>query len=186
MPKAKRKSPVSEHTILTVRVESHEANLEAGISHDALSPEHAWDLDLDEPLYTFATQIEIRGTVIYPENRTGEAWELTIYDGRRSHYLTATLKDTHVRDERGSPQYRTYRGKHIPVLKPPKGMGIVDKVRGKRAIRSWLYVSPRFLSDALALLGQGRTLYLAAHEVKDGRDRRLRSLRLQTSDPSDE
>ncbi len=188
MPRERRsESPKQEQIHLSIRVERYKASVEAGINPDALAPEYSWDLDMDEPLYSFTTQIEVSGTVTYPEKRAGEAWEITIYDGRRlSHYLDATLKSIQMTDDRGAHRYRTYRGKDVPVFQPPKGMGHVGKVRGERAMRAWFYVSPRFLSDALVLLGQGRTLYLAARESKEGRTRRLQGLSIQTSDPAEE
>lgn len=185
--KSRSESTKQEYTHLSIRIERYEASIDAGINHDALAPEYAWDLDMDEPLYSFTAQIEVFGTVTYPEERAGEAWEITIYDGRRlRHYLDATLNSIHTVDDKGVHQYRTYRGKDVPVLRAPKGMGHVAKVRGEHALSAWLYASPQFLSDALVLLGQRRMLFMAAHESREGRTRRLQSLSIQTIDPAEE
>jgi hypothetical protein len=64
--------------------------------------------------------------------RTGNVYELTVYgDDAPSRSLQAKLEDIQVRDERGILQYRTYRGRQVPVYKPPHGLGLLQKERGK-------------------------------------------------------
>ena len=51
-------------------------------------------------------------------------YELTIYgDDVPSRRRNATLRDAQARDERGSPQYRKYRGREIPVYNRPRAWG---------------------------------------------------------------
>jgi len=189
MPRAKKrqKKPGDEHTFLGIRVERYEASMEAGVNHGVYAPQLAWNLDDDHPLYEFNTRLMIVGVATYPEGREGDSYEFRISaDNVGAFDIRATLKDVQVRDEHGSPKYRSYRGRQVPVYIPPKGMGLIDKVRGEPRWTAWLRVLPCFASDALVLLRSDRTLFLAVHERKRDRTRWIQSLSLQTTDPSEE
>jgi hypothetical protein len=187
MPRKRKrqKRAEEEHTHLAIRVERFEASVEASVNHNVYTPNFAWDLDDDDPLHQFTTRLTLIGVATYPENRVGDAYELILY-GDNSRRLSARVKDVQARDKHGSPEYRSYRGREIPVYNPPSGMGLLDKIRGEPRWTAWLHVSPRFTSDALALLSKGRSLFLAIHECKRERARWVRSVRLQTNDPAEE
>lgn len=188
MPRKKNpKKPEVEHAHLSVRVEHYEASARAGINHYAFSPQDAWDLEDEDPLYEFAMELRIFGIVTYPEHRAGNEFELTVYgEGARTRRLNLKLKDIQARDKNGVPQYRQYRGKQIPVYDPPSGMGMIEKVRGKQQWTAWLHGSSQFAADALALLGHSRELFLGIHERKAARARWIQAVTLQTTDPADE
>jgi len=182
-----RKKPETEYSYVEIRVDGYEASTEASINYHVYSPQLAWDLDDDDPLYKFGTRLTITGTAIYPEDRAGETFEFTIVGSDSpSHRLNLTLKDVQKRDQRGAPEYRTYRGKQVPVYQTPKGIALLDKVRGKRRWAAWLFVLPRFTTDVLTLLGQGRQLYISLHEQKHERSRWVRAWALETKVPEDE
>ncbi|TIN77516.1 hypothetical protein [Mesorhizobium sp.] len=166
-------------------MEQCEASVEACINHDVYAPQYAWDLDDDDPLHQFRTQLTVTGVATHPEERAGDGYELTIYSDN-SRRLGETVKDAQARDEHGSPQHRSYRGRQIPIYNPPAGMGLIEKIRGEPRWTAWLHVSPRFVSDALALLSNERSLFLAIHERKSGRVRWVQGLGLKTTDPSEE
>lgn len=183
----RQKQPEEEHTHLALRVERCDASVEAAINYNVYAPESAWNSDDDDPLYRLTTRLTVAGISTYPEERAGETYEVTIYgDNLGSGDIRATLKDVQERDEHGSPKYRQYRGRQIPIYKPPRGMGLIDTIRGEPRWTVWLRVSPRFTSDALALLDNGRSLYLAIHERKMNRTRWVQSVSLQTTDPAEE
>ncbi|RUX42924.1 hypothetical protein EOA33_30635 [Mesorhizobium sp. M4A.F.Ca.ET.050.02.1.1] len=183
----RRKQTVEEHTHLGIRVEHYEASVEAAVNYNVYSPQSAWNSDDDDPLYRFTTRLIVAGISTYPEERAGDRYEVTIYgDNLGSGDVRATLKDVQERDEYGSPKYRSYRGRQIPIYNPPSGMGLIDKIRGEPRWTAWLRVSPRFTSDALALFGNGRSLFLAIHERKRDRARWVQSVSLQTTDPAEE
>jgi hypothetical protein len=46
--------------------------------------------------------------------------------------------------------------------------------------------APRFLNDALLLLGHGMNSFLAIHERKEKRSRWVQGVTLQTADPAEE
>jgi hypothetical protein len=183
----RRTKPKEAHTHLAIRVERYEVSVGASINHNVYAPQYAWRLDEDDPIYKFIMHLTITGKSTYPKDRAGETYELTIYgNDAPSQRHNATLKDAQVRDERGSPQYRAYRGRQIPVYDPPKGLGLLSKIRGEPRWAAWLFVPTRCANDMLVLLSQGRDLFLAVHERKNGRTRWLQGMELQTNDPAEE
>jgi hypothetical protein len=97
---------------------------------------------------------KISGTCKYPDKRAGDSYHLTLYgDASPSRGIYAKLKDAQLRDKYGAPKYRTYRGRDIPVYDAPKGLAVLDKVRGKSEWTAWITVTPRLVSDMLGLLG---------------------------------
>ncbi|MGX5842694.1 hypothetical protein ACWGTI_18415 [Mesorhizobium sp. ArgA1] len=181
------KKPGEEYTQLAIRVERCDASVEAAVNYNVYAPETAWNSDDDDPLYRCVSRLTIAGVSSYPEERAGETYEVTIYgDNLGSGDIRATLKDVQERDKHGSPKYRHYRGRQIPIYNPPPGIGLIDKIRGEPRWTAWLRVSPHYTSDALALLRNGRQLFLAIHEFKKGRKRWVRSVSLQTTDPAEE
>jgi hypothetical protein len=164
---------------LTIRVESYEARLEACVNCNVYAPQNAWNLGEDDPLYEFTNQVTIAGISTYPRGRAGDAYELTILGhDAPSLGLRATLKDVQARDERGGLRYREYRGRQIPIYTPPKGLGLLNKVRGEARWTALLFVAPRFVNDVLALLRHQRNLFLAVHERQDEPARWVHGLRL--------
>lgn len=189
MPRKKKRQskPQYKHTLIAVRVENYEVRADAGVHHYVYQPHYAWrDID-DDPLFEFSTHIEITGASIYPEDRAGDSYEITIHsETAESARINAKVKEVQARDEYGAPQYRQYRGKSVPVYNPPEGVGHLNKIHGEKKFTGWVFAPPRFLSDYLMLLGQGRELYLSLHERRLQRHRWLHHLSLQTSDPAEE
>ncbi len=189
MPKKKKrqKVPDDEHAHLAIRVDGYEAKIGATINHNVFAPQFAWNLEDDDPLFEFVTQLVISGTITYPEERSGASFEITfLASNTGSKDFQSTLKDVQARDEHGVPEYRIYRGRQIPIYKPPKGMGLVDKIRGEASWVAHLRVSPSFVSNALALLTTGRRLFLAVNERKSDQTRWIQSANLQTTNPAEE
>lgn len=187
MKKKTQRKALETFTDLTIRVERNELKVGASINYNAREPQYAFRLDDRDPLYRFTVQVELRGVVSWPDHRWGEKFELTIYgedSPSLAHHLT--LKDVQERDENNSPKYRQYRGKHIPVYVPPRGLGHLQKERGEKRWSAWLFTPTRFASDILLLLGSGRELFLGLREQKEGRDYWIADFSLQTKDPTEE
>jgi hypothetical protein len=183
----RKRQPNEVHTQLAIRTERYEACTEASINHHVYAPQYAWTIDENDPLYEFTTRLTIIGISIHPKERAGDTYELMIYgDNAASQRHGATLKDVQVRDERGSLQYRTYRGREVPVYAPPKGVGHLNKVRGESRWTAWFFVPTRFVNDMLVLLNHGGNLFMAIHERKDNRARWVQSITLQTNNPAEE
>jgi len=185
--KKSRKKPEVIHETLSIIINAYEICSNAGVNHDVVSPEYAFNLDLDDPLYEAKTQLTIEGTGQYPRDREGHKFEVTIYgDDAPSRLMDLQLKDVQERDKYGSPKYRSYRKQELPVFKDINGMALLSKVRGENAWTAWINVAPRAVTDMLLVLREERTRYLSIHEVKEARNRWIRSIRVQTTDPMDE
>ena len=183
----RQRKPEEVHSQLAIRVERYEACVNASINHDVYAPQYAWRLNDDDPIYKFTAQLTITGVSMSPKGRAGDIYELTIYgDDAPSFRHNATLRDAQARDERGSPQYRAYRGRQIPVYDSPKGLGLLHKVRGEPRWTAGIFVPTRFLNDMLVLLSHGRNLFVAIHERRDDRTRWVQGIDLQTDDPAEE
>ncbi len=185
--KARRRSPKEVHTRLAIRVDGYETRVEAAINRYAHEPRYTWGDTEDEPLYHFLPHLDITGTSTYPDDRAGAVYELTIYGedspNSRIHWK---LQDIQAVDEHRVPKYREYRGKSIPVYVPPKGMGTLDRVPGEARWRGAIFVPPRFISDLLIVLGNGRTLFMAIEERKIQRQHWIQGVCVQTTDPAKE
>jgi hypothetical protein len=72
------------------------------------------------------------------------------------------------------------------VYELPNGIGPPERVRGTKDWTGWCWVSPRTVSDMLALLPNVQPLYISIHERKIGRKRWINGLTLQTTDPAEE
>lgn len=79
-----------------------------------------------------------------------------------------------------------YRGREVPIYRPPHGLGVIDKARGEPEWRTSLFVKPGFVDRWLALLGSSRELFISLHECRTGRKRWVRGIELITSNPEED
>jgi hypothetical protein len=166
-------------------VKNYDARVSTSINHDTYNQGDSWTVE-DDPVYRFTTELTITGVSTYPEERAGDIYELTIHgDDAPSRGHDTKLKDVQARDKRGSLQYRTYRGKDVPVYDRPRSLGPLNKMRGESRWTGWLFVPTGFVRDMLVLVGHDRDLFLALHERRSGRKRWIHGLSLQTSDPAE-
>lgn len=185
--KTRRRKQVEEYTHIALRVDGYEARVANSVNSYAHEPKYSWRDTEDEPLYHFLGRLIIVGTSTYPDERAGETYELTIYgEDSPDSWINRKLKDVQLVDEHHVPKYREYRGKRIPVYAPPKGIATLDKVHGAPRWHGAVFVSPRFITDLLILLGHTRKLFMAIHERKIERQRWIQSVSLQTTDPAEE
>ena len=180
MPKAKRKTnkPAVEHEYIAVTIDKYEISTRAGINYEALDTKSQHD---DVRIYDFSTNIEIEGTIDYPDARKGHRQRLTIYTGD----FEDTLNDHHVLDKDGNDKYSNKRGGCKAMYDPPKWIGLMDKVRGELAWQGHVSVSPQSASNMLTLFSQPKQLYLAIDEFKENKYRFIRHVSLQTNDAAE-
>ncbi len=178
----------AEHSFIAIRVDRYDVGAEASINYQVEQPQYAFgDLTDDEPVYKYVTHLKITGAATHPEERAGERYELMIYgDDSPTRNVHLKLRDVQVKNDYNSPQYREYRGRRIPVVNPIPGFTILNRDRGDGTWMSSINIAPRLVSDMIALLGTGRTVYLALHECKARRVRWVRRIGLQTIDPATE
>jgi hypothetical protein len=189
MPRKKksRRKPGPTYTQLAVRLERYDVQSEVGVTFYLERPELAFhDVD-DDPVFEHITRLVLIGTSTYPAERAGECFELTIrgYDGPSSR-VDLKLRDMHLLDADRVPRYREYRGQTFPVYRPVPGIASMSRAGRKSPWTAWINLQPRLVTDMVVTLGLRARLYLAISETKQGRDRWIRQLSLQTSDPSNE
>jgi hypothetical protein len=185
MPRNRKKpKTVEQHTFLGVKVDQYQvrSSTELNLILRAGSP---WDEDPDAPVYSASTYIELLGTCIYPETRVAETYQLCIY-GKEPTKPVIKISALHERGEDGLLKYREYRGVSLPVYRRPQGLAKLDRRRGSGEFTMAVFASHLIVTDWLVLLASGRTLYVAIHEMKSGRDRWAQSVSLQTTDPATE
>jgi hypothetical protein len=181
---SRRKKTTEEHTHLAIRVEGFDARAEAGLHIDLLSSRPVFATK-DDLVFPASTKLILRGRSTYPEERAGDAYEITLW-GEKSGRAKLTLKDIHVHDDHHVPLYRKYRDEEVPVYEVPSGLATLERRRADRVWQAWITDEPRLVSDMLLLLRLERPLFLAMHEMKVERRRWIRSISLQTTDPSQE
>ncbi len=185
LKRKKTQKPQEVHTDIVIQVEGYDVDVGAAVNYVVYGPQYAWNIDDRDPLYKFTTRLVIRGLSTYPQERAGDQYILTIYgDDAPSQDIHLTLKDAQKRDEEyGSPQYKEYRGRNIPIYQPPSGFGLIEKIRGERQWTAWLHAPTRFTNDLLTLLSHSRPLFLSLRERKNDRARWVHGMGLQTVDP---
>jgi len=170
------------HTYLSLQVLDFSLHINAGISHKAI--EHGFSAS-DTPIYSFKSDIEIIGKCMCPEERADCFYTVHIHgENLKSKDLDITLQEFQVKNKDGSPKYKKRKDGYFPIYDPPKSIGFVEKVRGKNRWNAYAFVAPETVTDMLTILTNVRPLFVFIHEVKEARNRRLRSISLQTSDPS--
>ena len=172
------------HTHLGIRVEKVEARIGTGLNHDLVSRNPFSDSPKDF-VFEFGAAVVFHGVAIYPPERQGEKFEIQAV-AKVSGRPRLTFKDVQEHDKDGLPVYRKRRENQVPVYRPPNGLGVLERRRYDEVWYSYLFVEPAFCSNALAMIGLNRQLYLAVHEVKVERRRWIRGLSIQTTDPTDE
>lgn len=185
--KSRRRPPTEAHSHLVIAVEGHQTSVSARINHYAYEPQYAFRLLEDEPVYQFSNRLVASGTIVSEGKSAGDRCVVTLYgDPSPAFNLDARLEDIAELDAHGSPRYRTFRGKEVPVYRPPKGLGVIEKVRGEPLWQTSLFVKPVFVDRWLALLGSSRDLFISLHECKLGRKRWVRGVELGTANPEEE
>ncbi|MDB4409293.1 hypothetical protein N9235_00560 [Gammaproteobacteria bacterium] len=180
----KTKKAQEEYTFLGLELTGYKAAVDAAINYEVKNLRNCFS---DTRIYRFDSSVEITGTCIYPDERALENYEISVYGREESSgELDLTLKDCHVLDDDYTPKYRKIRGKEVPVYKIPKGLGLLNRIRGTKNWSGYAWVPPRTVSDMQVLLVGTRPLYLALHELKIGRHRWIDSLTVQTTNPAEE
>lgn len=173
-----------EHAQIAIRVDHHDVFVSAGLNLDLVAPEYALNLDERDLALECVSRLVIRGTGIDPKSRVGHQFEFSISgDDAPSKGVALTLKDKQLRDEYGVPKYRAYREREIPMYRDSDGIALLSKTRGQNLWAAWINVAPVVVSDMMVLLQTDRQMFISMHEFKEGRNRWIRRIEVQTSDP---
>lgn len=186
MPSRAKKSGDKEvHTHLFCEVAGYDASVSTKVNPIAYQPEYGWRSDPSDPVYELQSQLELSCDVIYPNRRAGTHIEMTIYSEKEGRIdLGAQLADIEAKDEHGATRFRDYRGRTLPIYRPPLGLGVLEKVRGEPVWTAAFFVAQELVDQWLALLTARSTLFASLHECKVARKRWIREVGLQTVNPS--
>jgi len=184
MATRKKAKPASEYTLITAALSDFQATVGASINYEINDSRLAIE---DSPIFQFQSDLELMGTIAYPEERQGAELQIGIY-GRELHQgqFSAKLDDYHVRDDHGARKYRKRGDRQIPIYDPPDSIGHIERRRGTQIWAGWVWIAPTTISDMLALLSTGQQLYITIDEIKAGRRRYIRGVTLQSTDPEAE
>lgn len=183
---AEKKKPEAEYTNLAITIDSYDARAQAGINLNLLGSSR-YVIDDEEPVYSFDTVLELSGTCTYPDDRAGDRYEITLVgDTTPPRSLRIKIKDLRERDKDGLPRYRKYKDGHHPVYGEPPALAFLEKVRGENRWSVWVWVAHQMVTDSLLLLSSGKPVYVSLQEKKENRQRQIRNLGVQTTDPAEE
>jgi hypothetical protein len=185
--KTRRKKPEGAHEFIVVQLERYDVDLNFSVNGDVYNPQYAIFTDDDDPLYKPSSRLELHGRILAPKDREGHEISVGFFgDDSPSSRLNLTLKDVQARGKYGAPEYRSYRGREIPIYDPPKGLAVLHKAWGEPKWSVWVWAPMHFVSDMITLLGDKEVLFLSMHEWKFERKRWIQRIELKTSNPEEE
>jgi hypothetical protein len=170
-------------TEISILVESTDAAVEMGLNISVVARRSLLDSNNNDPLFPITTRLQIRGRSIAPEERAGEPYEISIWSGA-SRNTSLTLRDAQVLNEYHAPVFREYKGQQLPVYKAPPGLATIDRRGGGGIWRATLIDDSRLAQDMLLLVQLERPLFLTIEEVQFERERWIRDISLQTTEPA--
>lgn len=183
MPR-KVKTSTEQYEFLSLNITDFKIIVDGAINHEVRVLNQQYD---DAKIYKYGTHIDIEGVCTYPDERTEEFYFITIYGHEtKDGMFESKLSEYHAHDEDCMPQYRKSKGRQVPLYKPPKGVGILERQRGTKKWMGSCWLPPQTVSDITSLLIQIKPLYASIHELKEGRSRWIVGLSVQTSDPAEE
>ena len=183
---AKRKSaPIkAEYSFICAKIKDYSVRVSGAINHEIHDRRYAHP---ESRVFLHETDLELRGTISYPEDRAGDDIDISIWGHElQDGHFSATLDQFHVRDAAGLPKYRKRGDRSDPVYEPPESVGFIERRRGTRTWSGAVYIPPAIVSDMLTLLTGSGPLFLTINELKTGRRHKIRSITLQNKDPEEE
>jgi hypothetical protein len=184
---ARRRRKDTDYALLSITINGYDVRTDAGIHFDLSGPRRHL-ADPDAPVFTFRTDLTLRGVCSDPPERAGERFEIDLTSGHEpSRHLRLRIEHLQERDQHDNLIFRKYGDGQWPVYADPRGHAVLEKTRGPdMRWTAWMEVAPQMVTDTLALLACGRQLYLSVHEQKIERRWWVRNLSVQTADPARE
>lgn len=97
--KKKARKKRADYDSLSLEVSSYKASVDAAINYRVRDRKH---YDEDAKVFDFHSSVEVECGCLWPEERAGSDYHLTIYGRELEHApFSMTLDDCHVRDEFG-------------------------------------------------------------------------------------
>lgn len=175
----------AEYIHLGIRVDDYQVAAGKSINLNLVAY-NAYPKD-DEPVFTSAVKFVVVGMCIWPDDRTNEKYEITIYE-EDVERTEPKLRDIRARNKQDAPLYRKRRGRDIPVYNVPAGFCLLERNRNINTWQACTWVSHELVTDMLAVLSlsTSRPIYLSMDERMCERKRWIDNLRVQTNSPAEE
>lgn len=183
MPRKTRRKAIDTYDFLSMWLTGYEFQVEMGVNSN-LRSNPLW-VELDDRLFTARSCLEIRGKCIDPEDREGEKLVITLVASPCPKGFSEPVRDVQIRNQYGAPQYRLYRGVHVPVVERP--LGVARLLRDRKADLWWTYVKvpEYYVRDCLLALTSKAARYMYIHEHIVGRDRWINRFSIQSNNPTE-
>ena len=186
MPRRKKAGLRPIDTTLGILIDDHQAQTQMGINIHLLGT-GSYGLDEEAPVHVAESMLSLHGTCIHPEDRAGDRFDVSLFASiPRDHEWTPRIKDLHASDANGAPRYAKRRGVREPVYAEPPPVALLRKTRGHRAWVICMRAEPQMITHGLLILATGKPVYLSIDERRVNRQREVRRLGLQTTDPAEE
>ncbi|WP_019531297.1 hypothetical protein [Dasania marina] len=180
---ATKKKPLIEHEHIVLSLRIFDICVGGGINCQIYDNRYAED---STRVFEFDQRIEIEGVCLWPNDREGSTYIITLYGDDRNTDFNVQLKDFRELDKHGAPKSRKRGDKYTPVYNPPDSIGYIDKVRGENFWFTAVWVPLTVSGSIQQLLTSVSEVYIDIHECKLGRRRFVRSIHFSTNDPNEE
>lgn len=183
MPRKTRRKPSETYAFLSLWMTGYDFRVELGVNTSLRS--NPLRIDLDDRIFTSRTWLEIRGKCFDPEERAGEKFVIMLSGDLKPEGFSETVRDIQKRGEYGAPQYRLYRGSHVPIFECPQGITPLWRASKADPWHGYLKVPERYVSDCLLVLTNKAARYVFIHERIIGRTHWVKGFSIQSSNPTE-
>lgn len=183
MPRKARRKSRDTYEFLSMWLTGYDFRVEIGVNTN-LRSNPLW-ADLDDKLFTASSWLEIRGKCFDPEDREGEKFVVTLVANPCPAGFNEAVRDVQLRNEHGAPQYRLYRGVHVPVFERPLGVTPMWRDRKADPWQAHIHVPERYVSDCLLALTSKTARYMSIHGHIVGKDSWINGFSIQSGDPTE-
>lgn len=154
------------YSTLTIEVQDFSGEASAAINYETKDLRYRHE---KTPVYRFSSTIEFDDICIYPPERLGDSYGITVHSAEAgSKLIDARLDDFHLRDDQDALRYGRQRGMEPPYRKSRPASGFCRKCGGEARWNSWVWVPEQTAAQMLTLDASGKQLYIEMIERKAG------------------
>ncbi|SEL28856.1 hypothetical protein [Halomonas daqiaonensis] len=183
MPYTTHRKPREDYAFLSMWLTGYDFRVEMGVNTNLRA--NLLRVRPDDRVFEARNWLEISGKCFDPEERAGEKFVITLSSDPTPEGFSETGRDFQKKGEYGKPQYRTYRGAHVPIFECPQGITPLWRNRKVDPWQGYLKASESYVSDCLTVLTSKAARYMFIHERIIGRDHWINGLSIQSGNPAE-
>jgi len=183
MPQKTRRKAIDTYDFLSMWLTGYDFQVETGVNTNLRS--NPLRIGLDDRIFISRTWLEIRGKCFDPEERAGEKFVIMLSGDMKPEGFSEAVRDIQKRGEYGAPQYRLYRGTHVPIFECPHGITPLWRNRKAGPWHGYLKAPERFVGDCLAVLTSKAARYMFIHERIIDRTHWINGFSIQSNNPAE-